>query len=150
TPVSNADVSPTLAQILGFNIPANGSLLGRSIVESLVNGPDSLPTSTFTKSSQPSNGQRTILKGQEAGGERYFDVAGFANRSIGLNTATPPQNPAPKVILVSLDGATPRILDPFIAANPDSALAQLKDNGLEALQNTTIYPSLTAPGHIAI
>ena len=96
TPVSNADVAPTLAQILGFNIPSNGSLIGRSATESLVNGPDSLPTTTFTTTSDPAaNGQTTILKGQIAGGETYFDVAGFDNRSIGLNsaTATPSRRP---------------------------------------------------------
>ena len=151
TPVSNADVAPTLARILGFNIPSNGALVGRVATESQVNGPDSLPTTTFTTTSDAAaNGQTTILKGQTAGGETYFDVAGFDNRSIGLNSATATPSAAPKVILVSLDGATPRILDPIIANNPNSALAQLKNAGIEAQQNTTISPSLTAAGHIAI
>jgi phosphodiesterase/alkaline phosphatase D-like protein len=57
---------------------------------------------------------------------------------------------APKVILISLDGATPRIADSFIQQGLLPGLAQLQATGVEASQNLTITPSLTAPGHIAI
>src|SRR5262245_25631584 len=57
---------------------------------------------------------------------------------------------APKVILISLDGAAPYIEDPLIAQGLLPGLATLKNNGVEAQQNLTVTPSLTAPGHIAI
>jgi predicted AlkP superfamily pyrophosphatase or phosphodiesterase len=57
---------------------------------------------------------------------------------------------APKVILISLDGAAPYIEDPLIVQGLLPGLATLKNNGVEAQQNLTVTPSLTAPGHIAI
>jgi predicted AlkP superfamily pyrophosphatase or phosphodiesterase len=59
----------------------------------------------------------------------------------------------PKVVLISLDGATPRLLDRFLE---DGTLSEKKGLGLlikrgsYAEQNVTVSPSLTAPGHIAI
>ncbi|WP_218081726.1 alkaline phosphatase family protein [Anthocerotibacter panamensis] len=60
---------------------------------------------------------------------------------------------APKVILISLDGATPSVLNPLIANGTIPAgtgLALLRSAGIRALTNTTITPSITAPAHIAI
>src|SRR5262245_38217003 len=59
----------------------------------------------------------------------------------------------PKVILISLDGGTPRLVDQYIQSgviNPNEGLGYLQQNGIRANQNVTISPSLTAPGHIAI
>ena len=39
SPVSNADIVPTVAQILGFELSSNGDLRGRVIVEALKGGP---------------------------------------------------------------------------------------------------------------
>ena len=60
---------------------------------------------------------------------------------------------APKVIVISLDGATPRLVDQYMASgalSPTQGLGLLQNKGIRAEQNTTVSPSLTAPGHIAI
>src|SRR5262249_39461477 len=60
---------------------------------------------------------------------------------------------APRVVLISLDGATPRLVDQYLASGvlpSDQGLGLLKSIGVEASQNVTITPSLTAPSHIAI
>jgi hypothetical protein len=59
----------------------------------------------------------------------------------------------PKVIVISLDGATPRLVDQHTASgalSPNQGLGLLQSKGMRAEQNTTVAPSLTAPGHIAI
>src|SRR5262245_47164981 len=60
---------------------------------------------------------------------------------------------APKVVLISLDGATPRLIDQYLQSgvlSANSGLGYLRSHGLVAEQNVTVNPSLTAPGHIAI
>lgn len=77
-PISNADIAPTLAHILGFTIPSNGKLLGRVIQEALARGPSSVSFKHRTKISADSgNGRKTILMYQQAGGQVYFDQACF-------------------------------------------------------------------------
>src|SRR5579883_1928486 len=87
-PVSNVDVPVTIAEILGLNPPvpdSKGILIGRVIKEALVGRPDKVRYLTKSITSQPAhNGLRTILKYQEVNKTRYFDVAGFPGRSIGL------------------------------------------------------------------
>lgn len=64
-----------------------------------------------------------------------------------------PVQAAPKVILISLDGANPAILDPYTASNalpPGTGLRLLEAKGVKASRNNTINPSLTAAAHIAI
>lgn len=59
----------------------------------------------------------------------------------------------PKVVLISLDGATPRLVDQFSTSGallPSQGLRLLEAQGVKAARNFTILPSLTAPGHIAI
>jgi hypothetical protein len=56
-------------------------------------------------------------------------------------------------VIISLDGATPRIVDQLNAnghLNPNEGINLLRAKGFSALQNITIAPSLTAPAHIAI
>src|SRR5262249_48380638 len=58
-----------------------------------------------------------------------------------------------QVVLISLDGATPGLIDQYIATgvlDPNSGLGYLRTHGIEAQRNLTVTPSLTAPGHIAI
>ena len=60
---------------------------------------------------------------------------------------------SPKTILISLDGATPSLLDQYLSngvLNPTEGLGRLKSQGILARQNQTVTPSLTAPAHIAI
>src|SRR5215510_3101009 len=59
----------------------------------------------------------------------------------------------PKVVIISLDGATPRIIDQLNAngqLNPNEGFNLLRAKGFSAQQNITIAPSLTAAAHIAI
>lgn len=60
---------------------------------------------------------------------------------------------APKVIVISLDGATPRTVNKFLRTGVlprDRGLGLLRRRGIFAGQNITVTPSITAPGHIAI
>jgi predicted AlkP superfamily pyrophosphatase or phosphodiesterase len=74
-PVSNADIVPTIARILGLDLPSHGALKGRAIAEALSGAPDAIPFTAGASKSQPTDGKITILQFQEAGGERYFDRA---------------------------------------------------------------------------
>src|SRR5215471_19291736 len=59
----------------------------------------------------------------------------------------------PKAVIISLDGATPRIVDQLNASgqlNPNEGFNLLRAKGFSAQQNITIAPSLTAAAHIAI
>ena len=60
---------------------------------------------------------------------------------------------APKVVVISLDGATPRFVEKFLADGTlpaNKGIGLLKSKGLTAQQNLTVNPSLTAVAHIAI
>ena len=75
----------------------------------------------------------------------------LALTALGMMTAA--SSAAPKVVLISLDGANPAILDPYVASNalpPGVGLRLLEAKGVKATRNNTINPSLTAAAHIAI
>ena len=60
---------------------------------------------------------------------------------------------APRVIVISLDGATPRLVDEYTAAgalDATTGIGRLRLTGIAAARNETVSPSLTAAGHIAI
>jgi arylsulfatase A-like enzyme len=84
-PVSNADIAPTLAHVLGFTLTAKGSLTGRVMDESLAGGPDSLPVTQRSVRSAPSDtGFVTQLDLSETAGQSYYDEAGAPGRTFGL------------------------------------------------------------------
>lgn len=59
----------------------------------------------------------------------------------------------PKVILISLDGATPRLINQYLTEgvlSKSHGIGLLQSQGVVAEQNITITPSLTAAAHIAI
>jgi arylsulfatase A-like enzyme len=86
-PVSNADINPTLAHILGLKIAPHGTLTGRPATEALAGGKP-VPFKAVVQEATPAaNGLRTVLEYQEAGGRHYFDAAGFPGRAVGLKTA---------------------------------------------------------------
>ncbi len=76
--------------------------------------------------------------------------------TIAIHTVSadlPPATARPKVILISLDGATPGLVEQYLAngvLNPSQGLGLLKTQGISAQQNVTCTPSLTAACHIAI
>src|SRR5262245_47707792 len=67
--------------------------------------------------------------------------------------AVPAAHAEPRVIVISLDGATPRLVESFMkdgTLSRDRGLGLLEREGVSAERNVTINPSLTAPSHIAI
>ena len=78
SPVGNADIVPTLAQILGFQLSSNGDLKGRVIVEALKGGPFAVFFERQALISQKAgSGQSTALEFQRVGSRLYFDEACF-------------------------------------------------------------------------
>ncbi len=77
-PISNADIAPTLAHILGLDLGGNGSLKGRTLNEALAGGPSSVSFARRTAVSQSAaNGKATILMYQQLSKQLYFDRACF-------------------------------------------------------------------------
>lgn len=86
-PASNADIGKTLASLLKLDIPANGKLIGRVLTETMPDSP--IPTVTHqTIRSRGLHVPTTILNVQDVGATRYFDAAGFAGRTVGLNATS--------------------------------------------------------------
>src|SRR5436305_5857774 len=83
-PVSNADVGATAARLLGLKQKPNGNLLGRVMTEAMPNGATPRGFSGSVSSRASANGLKTVLKFQRVGEQRYFDVAGFSGRTLGL------------------------------------------------------------------
>jgi len=85
-PVSNADLAPTLAKILGFELDGAGST-GRVLAEALRDGPPPGPITPLEEASAPTaGGFRTVLKSQVYEGRRYYDAAGMPGRTLGLDS----------------------------------------------------------------
>ena len=84
-PVSNADIGKTMAQVLGLKIPFKGMLMGRVVEEALPGGATPAVENFVERSHPGPDGLATILVGQRAGGERYFDAAGFPGRTVGMD-----------------------------------------------------------------
>ena len=77
-PVSNADIAPTLAKILGFNLAGKGELKGRVLRETLLGGPTTIPFSHKSAISESAaSGRATILIYQQTDKQVYFDEACF-------------------------------------------------------------------------
>jgi type I phosphodiesterase/nucleotide pyrophosphatase len=84
-PVSNADVGATAAKLLGLRQKAKGNLIGRVMTEAMPNGVTPKAVAATLKSQPAANGLRTVLVFQRVGTQRYFDVAGFPGRTLGLD-----------------------------------------------------------------
>jgi len=84
-PISNADITPTIAHILGFDLASTGDLQGRVLKEALVGGPDHVEFRYKVDASYESNNRRTVLQYQKAGGLFYFDAACLVDGSRRLD-----------------------------------------------------------------
>ncbi|SDS03130.1 alkaline phosphatase family protein [Bradyrhizobium canariense] len=95
-PVSNADVGMTIAQLMNLRPVGAGGLTGRIMSEALPNGivPKTADGSIVSKPA--SNGLRTVVKYQRVLSQRYFDVAGFPGRTVGLDDEAGKQKTAGK------------------------------------------------------
>ncbi|MES2254423.1 MAG: alkaline phosphatase family protein [Pseudomonadota bacterium] len=83
-PISNADIAPTLAHVMGLDLPSKGALKGRVISEALAGGAEVVVQSRVIKSAPGPAGIQTILNLQTVGANRYFDAAGFEGKTVGL------------------------------------------------------------------
>ncbi|HSK43835.1 MAG TPA: alkaline phosphatase family protein [Candidatus Binatia bacterium] len=77
TPVSNADIAPTLAKIIGIELPSHGTLRGRVMAEALTTASSSVASEKAVSVSKELAGKVTILEYQKADGRLYFDRACF-------------------------------------------------------------------------
>ena len=82
TPVSNADIAPTLARILGVELPSIGTARGRVIVEALRGGPAGMNARVDRLESGVAGDRRTVVHFQQLGGIRYIDRACFVAASV--------------------------------------------------------------------
>src|SRR5439155_24027718 len=83
-PVSNADIVPTLAQVIGVTLEPVGKLRGRVISEALEGGEPVQFQRKDIVSTPGEGGLRTIVNLQYVGSTPYFTAAGFAGRTLGL------------------------------------------------------------------
>jgi hypothetical protein len=95
-PVSNADVGMTMARLMGLDAQAQGGLTGRVMSEALPNGITPKAFDGKLVSKPAANGLQTIVKYQRVLSQRYFDAAGFAGRTVGLDAEASKQNTAGK------------------------------------------------------
>jgi len=96
SPVSNADIVPTLAHALGLELPATGKLRGRVIVEALAGGPAAVASRhEVLRSLTSPAGKATVLQIQVAEGRRYFDAACYIGgaRKRGRSRSRAPAAP---------------------------------------------------------
>jgi hypothetical protein len=79
-PLSNADIAPTFAKILGLDVASKGELKGRVLREALAGGPPSVSFEhQIAISERAANGKTTILMYQQMAKQVYFDQACFKN-----------------------------------------------------------------------
>ncbi len=83
-PISNADIAPTLAHVMGLDLSAKGALKGRVISEALTGGAEVAVKTQLVKSAPGPDGVQTILNLETVGPARYFDAAGFEGKTVGL------------------------------------------------------------------
>jgi hypothetical protein len=95
-PVSNADIGMTIVQLMGLRTAAAGGLTGRVMSEALPNGIIPKAADGTITSKPAANGLQTIVKFQRVLSQRYFDVAGFPGRTVGLDAESGKQKTARK------------------------------------------------------
>ena len=87
-PASNADIGMTIAHLLQLKVPTQGKLVGRVLTEALPNGQMPIVQKVTLRSEPDAAGHRTVVISQIAHDSvRYFDVAGYPGRTLGLPAA---------------------------------------------------------------
>ena len=74
-PMGNIDIVPTLAHVLGVDMPSVGSLKGRVVTEALSGAKSVSGTAKTLLSAPATDGTRTLLEYQQIDGVSYFDSA---------------------------------------------------------------------------
>jgi len=83
-PASNADIGKTVAHIMSLNIADKGKLVGRVLSEAMPNGAMPAVQSLTIRAEPDAEGHTTVVLMQSVGTTRYFDVAGYPGRTLGL------------------------------------------------------------------
>ena len=83
-PVSNADLTPTLARVLGLDIAPGGKLGGRVMEEVLPGGAVPAFAAETLRSEVAPSGFVTVLNRQAVGDKLYIDAGGMPGRVVGL------------------------------------------------------------------
>ncbi|MGA2552003.1 MAG: hypothetical protein ABSF50_17795, partial [Burkholderiaceae bacterium] len=84
-PASNADIGQTLADLLGLQLPSRGTLEGRILREAFRGGKEPPWSAARLTSEAGPSALKTSLIYETVGSTRYFDAAGFAGRTLGLD-----------------------------------------------------------------
>ena len=84
-PASTADLSKTIAALLGIKMKDKGKLLGRVLTEAMLNGAPVQSKAGILKSPPDDAGRMTELRYLAVGTTRYFDAAGYHGRTLGLD-----------------------------------------------------------------
>jgi hypothetical protein len=95
-PVSNADIGITIAKLMDLRASAIGGLTGRVLSEALPNGIVAKSADGTISSKPDPTGLKTVVKFQRVLSQRYFDVAGFPGRTLGLEPEAGKQKTAGK------------------------------------------------------
>jgi hypothetical protein len=95
-PVSNADIGITIAKLMDLRASAVGGLTGRVLSEALPNGIVAKSADGTISSKPDPTGLKTVVKFQRVLSQRYFDVAGFPGRTLGLEAEGGKQKTAGK------------------------------------------------------
>jgi Type I phosphodiesterase / nucleotide pyrophosphatase len=95
-PVSNADIGITIAKLMDLRPSAVGGLTGRVMSEALPNGIVAKSADGTISSKPDPTGLKTVVKFQQVLSQRYFDVAGFPGRTLGLEAEGGKQKTAGK------------------------------------------------------
>jgi len=95
-PVNNADVGMTIVQLMGLRPASAGGLTGRVMSEALPNGITPKAADGTIVSKPAANGLKTVIKFQRVLSQRYYDVAGFPGRTVGLDADAGKQKTAGK------------------------------------------------------
>ncbi len=85
-PVGNADIVPTIAHVLGFQMKPHGPLSGRVMKEALTGGPAAAAVKVERQASAAANDRQTVLLYQELDGQRYLDAACFSAPDASART----------------------------------------------------------------
>jgi hypothetical protein len=80
-PAGNADIAPTLAHLMGFDLPKGAPLAGRILVEALAGRPSPAADALRYLRSKPAGDKQTIIAYQEHGGIRYPNRGCFVTPS---------------------------------------------------------------------
>ena len=83
-PASNADLGKTITQLMALKVVDKGKLAGRVLSEAMPNGAMPQVQSLTVRSEPDAAGHVTVLLMQSVGLTRYFDVAGYPGRTLGL------------------------------------------------------------------